>query len=191
MSIGTASQNPDYYSIVAITLESGERSFVVEGAAPKITASGHLIFSRSGALFAAPWDSERRALVGQAVPILDDVRIESRGLAQFAFSDDGTMVYVHGSSMSATQPVWRDRSGEVTPLALPRQTYGAFELSPDGGALAILVADAQQDIWIYDFARDSSSRLTTMGVNGYPVWTPDGRRVTFTRAPATGGYPRW
>ena len=148
-----------------------------------------MIFSRSGALFAAPWDSESHALGGDAAPILEGVRMESNtGLAQFAFSDDGTMVYVEGPTMSAAQPVWRDRNGAVTPLALRRQVYGTFELAPDGNSLAIVIADARQDIWIHDVARESLSRLTLEGINDFPVWIPDAQRVTFSKAPESGGY---
>ena len=92
--------------------------------------------------------------------------------------------------MRAAQAVWRDGNGTVTPLALRRQVYGTFELSPDGNSLAIVIADAQQDIWIHDLARESLSRLTLEGINDSPIWIPDAQRVTFRKAPESGGYGR-
>jgi Tol biopolymer transport system component len=36
-----------------------------------------------------------------------------------------------------------------------------------------------QDIWIYDIDRNTFQRLTTVGANVRPEWTPDGRHVVF------------
>jgi Tol biopolymer transport system component len=65
---------------------------------------------------------------------------------------------------------------------MPAQIYGTPKLSPDGKHLAIEVkAGAKQDVYIYDIATGRSMRLTLKGSNTSPVWTPDGRRVAFSR----------
>jgi Tol biopolymer transport system component len=45
------------------------------------------------------------------------------------------------------------------------------------------------DIEVYDIARGAMSRLTSEGDNHFPIWTPDGNRVTYVsrRAALTGG----
>ena len=41
--------------------------------------------------------------------------------------------------------------------------------------------DQQDDIWIWDFARETLTRLTTDPSNDFaPIWTRDGRRIVFS-----------
>jgi hypothetical protein len=47
-------------------------------------------------------------------------------------------------------------------------------LSPDGQRLALSAAD----IWIYEWQRDTMTRLTFTGAMD-PVWSPDGRYIAF------------
>jgi eukaryotic-like serine/threonine-protein kinase len=53
--------------------------------------------------------------------------------------------------------------------------------SPDGRRLAIDISDGtQSDIWIYDWERDTLSRLTFDPTDDLrPVWTPDGTRIAY------------
>jgi len=58
-------------------------------------------------------------------------------------------------------------------------------VSPDGTRLALTTQD---DVWIYDFARATLSRLTTHPAHDMsPLWTPDGQRIVVTSTRA--GYP--
>ena len=53
-------------------------------------------------------------------------------------------------------------------------------LSPDGTRVALDIRDQENDIWIWDLARQTLTRLTdSPAVDMYPVWTPDGRRIIF------------
>jgi Tol biopolymer transport system component len=64
---------------------------------------------------------------------------------------------------------------------MPAQIYGTPKVSPDGTHLAIVVeAGAKKDVYIYDITTGRPMRLTVEGSNNSPVWTPDGRRVTFS-----------
>ena len=45
--------------------------------------------------------------------------------------------------------------------------------------MAVQVTGDGRDIWIYDAERGTRMRLTVEGGNGFPVWAPDGKRITF------------
>jgi serine/threonine-protein kinase len=92
-------------------------------------------------------------------------------------------VYVKGSG-AAIAPrtlVWVDRKGQEDPIPVPPRAYTYARLSPDGTRVALDARDEQNDIWIWDLARQTLQRLTIdPGLNRGPVWTPDGARVAFS-----------
>jgi serine/threonine-protein kinase len=166
-------------------LPDGPRKVVVEGAySGRYLRSGHLVFIREATLFAAPFDIGRLEVSGPAVPVIQGVMTSTlTGSARFAASDAGTLVYVPGSDVAANPtPIrWLDRSGKTAPMRATAAISSSLDFSPDGGRLALDMYDGRQfDIWIYDWARDTPSRLTFEASNQWPVWTPDGRRVVFS-----------
>jgi serine/threonine-protein kinase len=53
-------------------------------------------------------------------------------------------------------------------------------LSPDGTKVAVGQRDEELDIWIWDFAKETLSKLTFGPDNElYPQWMPDSRRVVY------------
>ncbi len=49
------------------------------------------------------------------------------------------------------------------------------------------MTDDQDDIWIWDFVRKTSTRLTLDKTREFePIWTPDGKRIVYSSGPATG-----
>ena len=110
-------------------------------------------------------------------------------------SAGGTVVYLSGPSVGGGIPVqWMDRAGTVSPLRAPPANWWNLRFDPDGGRLALQITDRQDDIWIYEWARDSLAPLTSdPATDTDPVWTPDGRRVTFssTRGNGTTGNIYW
>jgi serine/threonine-protein kinase len=79
-----------------------------------------------------------------------------------------------------------DRQGRASPLpGLPLNEYRDVRVSPDGARLALAT---QTDVWTYDFARATLSRLTTdPAPDTRPLWTPEGQRIIFMSRRA--GYP--
>jgi len=54
--------------------------------------------------------------------------------------------------------------------------------------VAVGIRDREQDIWIWDLARQTLTRLTSDPSGDLaPVWTPDGKRVVFAST-RTGVY---
>jgi serine/threonine protein kinase/Tol biopolymer transport system component len=179
--------------VAVLSLETGEQRILVEGVTearyaptgPDSRGTGHLVFARAGSLLAAPFDPARLTLTGPAVLVLQGVRTEAYGAGQFTFSLDGSLVYVPGAAVGASTLAWVDRRGVAQSLAVPSQLYGTPRVSPEGRHVAVIISGTTTDVWIYELARGTLSRLTLEGNNGGPVWTPDGKRVAF--ASSRGG----
>jgi Tol biopolymer transport system component len=78
---------------------------------------------------------------------------------------------------------WMDKEGKFQPLHLPPADYRDPRISPDGKKLALIVRDRKlRDVWVYDWDRDTFSRVTFSGYNSSPVWTPDGRHIVYSSA---------
>jgi len=54
-------------------------------------------------------------------------------------------------------------------------------LSPDGTRLAVDIEDGQNDVWVWNFAREVFDRITAgPGIERNPEWTANGARVIYT-----------
>jgi serine/threonine-protein kinase len=80
-----------------------------------------------------------------------------------------------------------DRAGNDTPLAAPPRAYAAPRVSPDGRKLLVTIADATENVWVYDFMTGMLNPVTSAGDTRFPIWTPDGERTTFSSG--DGGPP--
>jgi serine/threonine-protein kinase len=192
----------DDAQIVVQSLETGTRQVVVEGGtAPRYVPTGHLVYVRAGTLLAVPFDLARKSIRGAPVPIIEGIMHGlagsgiGSGSAQFSFSNLGWFVYLPGgANIPVNRLAWVDRSGLAQPLPLPPGVYTLPRISPDGRSVAVQLtssadsgASARSDIWIYDLSREALTRFTSEGYDGWPIWTPDGKRVTFVstkRGPA-------
>ncbi len=149
---------------------------------PRFVSSGYLVYGQSpGVVRAVPFDLESLSLKGPPVSMIDTVeRAQGAGAIYFAISDAGLLLYVPTGQHH--QMVWVDRNGAETPISSDRAAFRVPRLSPDGKLIAVAVSDEtrRSDIWIYNAEGGAKRRLTTEGHNLEPVWTPDGRRLTFS-----------
>lgn len=73
-----------------------------------------------------------------------------------------------------------DRTGTSRPLPLPPQSYGTPRFSASGDKVSFWIEQMNCDVVVYDLVRNTLSRLTDNGDNHFPIWTPDGRQITYT-----------
>ncbi len=176
--------NYDDASIVVQALPTGPRKVVVKGGYHgRYLPSGHIVYMHDGTLFAIPFDLARLETAGAAVPVIEDlVGATFSAGAQYSFSNGGTLAYLTGRSSPMLSTQWLDRTGKLSPLRPVPGIYRNPQFSPDGTKLAMQILDGKNsDIWVYEWGRDTISKLTFDVTRGaYPVWAPDGRSVAYT-----------
>ena len=173
--------NGDQARVVAQSLETGERRVLVEqGRDARYLPTGHLIYSREGTLFAAPFDMARLEVAGDPVAMVQDVAGLTFGAVQFDVSLTGSLIYVPATSRALRSLVWVDREGREEPLDAPQRAYQYLDVSADGERVALDATDQEDDIWIWDIARTTLTQLTfDPDGDGWVLWTPDGRRIVY------------
>jgi Tol biopolymer transport system component len=192
-TVGTSYEDAE---IVVYSMASGQRKTVQRGGFyGRYLPSGHLVYMHEGTLFAVPFDLKRLEVTGQPAPILEGVLTAPvSGGAQFSFSETGNLVYVAGRGTVPNVSIyWMDHQGKFMPLRETPGDYDDPKFSPDGKRLALDIADGNRyDIWVYEWERDTLTRLTFSGdVNQAPVWTPDGRRIAYASEEKGGTYNLW
>jgi Tol biopolymer transport system component len=176
-------------AILARPLSGGPAKVLVRDAYHgRYLPSGHLVFIRDDALYAAAFDLDRLAVVGEPTRAVDSVQSSLlTGGARFSVSDQGTLAYVPGAALRSTIQ-WMDKSARLKPLREVPGNYSAPDFSPDGRRLAMDISDGrEQDVWIYEWATERLTRLTFgPAPDSRPVWTPDGKRIAFSRQGRNG-----
>jgi eukaryotic-like serine/threonine-protein kinase len=166
-------------TVAVESLATGERRDLLEVqgvTTPSYAPTGHLVYTQGTNLMAAPFDSQRLALTGAAVPAIENVLP-----LQFSFSSTGTLVYAPGSvETRQLKLVWVDRKGTEQAVPAPPHNYVLPRISPDGRRVAASIEEADDQIWVYDLGRGTLTRLTFEGnANVDPIWTPDGKKIVF------------
>jgi serine/threonine-protein kinase len=170
--------------IEVYSLENGMRTVVIDGGfSGKYVATGHLLFARATTVMAVRFDLDRLATIGSPVPVIAGVAVTlPNGLAQFSVSNNGTLAYLTQTALaSPRQLAWLDRSGRPSPIGDARRRFEDPRISPDGRLVALTIRDENDaDIWTYDLARGTFSRVTSSPTTQFhAVWTPDSRRLYF------------
>jgi serine/threonine protein kinase len=185
-TLTTAEKDWDQAQIVVQTLKAGARKTLIQGGSyARYLPTGHLAYFFGGTLLAVPFDPRRLEVTGGAVPILEGVTRDAfMGVAQFDFSNNGSLVFVPGPALLKSLQnslAIVDQKGSTETLKYPPAAYFFPRVSPDGKRLVYELDDGKDAaVWISDLSGASAPRrLTYQGANRYPVWSADGERVAF------------
>jgi len=175
-----------FEKIAVLSLKSGKLKELFQGDVPRYLPTGHIAFlDEKARLIVVPFDPTKLEVTGEAVPIVEGVWGAMTGA--HAISESGTLVYISGTGIadiaSKRTLVWVDRSGKEEPLAASPNSYSDPAISPDGTKIALGIASGSNtDVWIWDVVRKSLTKLIIdPGGMGDPLWTPDGKRIVFSR----------
>ena len=187
--------------LAVLTLSDGKvNQFDLLVGMPLAVLDDQLVYvSPSGALMAVPFDMKAHRPQGEAVQLDEGVLFDRTSGAKAALSASGTLAYLSGRAQF--QPVkLKPMSAEPVALISEPGIYSTPRYSPDGTRIAMTLFGATStDVWVYNVARNTFTRVTTEGVNYRPEWTPDGRdllfistraeKSTIKRQPADGSGP--
>jgi Tol biopolymer transport system component len=163
---------------VAILPERAAATYVLP---LKAGLPGQLLFIRRETLLAQPFDAEKLALQGDAVPVEECGSKPSAGGVAFTASTNGVLV-CRGGNPPDVVLTWLDRAGKkLRSVGKPFRLAinPAIRLSPDDSqAIVTISGPTGVDLWIADLNRETLSRFTFEGSRS-ALWSPDGRRVVW------------
>ncbi len=194
--------DPEKTSVMLASLDSKDirRLFYADSRAV-FADPGYLLFGRNSAIFAWRFDPQSLKLVGDPVPAFEQVRClrEDNDLAASAAGNRVVFVTWFGRR----RLVWVDRKGRELGTLGAIGGYSDVRISPDGQKVAVALRDPShgqnQDVWVLDVSRGTSSRITSEPTEEFnPAWFQDGERLVYVsdrtgsffnlyERPATGG----
>ncbi|MGA9883918.1 MAG: protein kinase [Candidatus Acidiferrales bacterium] len=179
--VGSINTNPDEQDLKPLMVSDSSAAY----APSSDPDSGQLLFMRNGSLMAQPFDARTLQLSGAPVIVAENVgAFQNDGF--FSVSADGILVYRTADvSATALQPTWFNRQGRVLGTAGEPSNYGQPALSRNGikAAFTQYSSGAKESVWLIDFTRGTSTRLTFGSDAEEPVWSADGKSLIFGSNP--------
>jgi serine/threonine-protein kinase len=153
---------------------------------PLAVLDGAVVYVQAdGAVMAVRLDVRRRRVEGKPIPVLDPVGViaANNGNSGIYVSQGGALVT--GSQNGRARLAWLGRDGVARQIGQEVRNFVQPRLSPDERRIAMLIYDgSKSDVWLYDLATGTLSRLTTLGNVTSVEWAPNGREVIYS----AGGF---
>ncbi|HEV2349499.1 MAG TPA: protein kinase [Terriglobia bacterium] len=178
--------NFDDAQISLIVLDTGQQKVVLTGGTnARYLPPGYVVYARADGLSAAPFSLSQLAATGPSVSVIQGVTIHpTTGGSEFSTSDNGSLAYIAGG-MATNQGknlYWVDRKGVARQIPAPPRGYANPRISPSGEEVVVGTTDNNQGVWIYDLRRGSLTKIDEAALMPLPIWTRDGKSVTFNAA---------
>jgi serine/threonine-protein kinase len=178
----------DAGQIVVHPLHGERRTIINGGTDARYTSSGHILFARTGIVYAVPFDLRTLTITGREVPVVEGVMrgtgTYGSGSINLTVSEEGTLAYLPGPlvaiATTSTMATF-DVMGGSRALPMPPGSYQTPRASPDGRRIAFVTDDGRDvNVWVYDLGSDRAPRrLTFAGRNRSVAWSADSRRVIY------------
>ncbi len=179
-------------TIDAVDLATGRRRPLFRGASMvRFTPDGYALLAREGQVLALPLAGAAGESTEDAVQVLANVAgIAASGVLYFDVADNGTLIYAE-SDPGANQLdlAWLSRAGKLENFGLPPREYQSPKISPDGQRIAVTIGPSggrSGDVWIHDPTNGALTKLSFEGRSWTPIWSRDGRDVTYATITASG-----
>ena len=168
-----------------VEIASGRRRPLFEGSDPHYMSSGHVVFLRSGAPSRRSircWPTRADRAQSPAYRTTASIASDpSRGV--LAVASDGTLVY-QPAGEGPSRLVWVDRKGASTQaIDEPQRLRPPASLAGRhaGRSSGCRSRPRGNELWIYDLIRKTRLRLSARGQVSRPIWSHDGKRITFQK----------
>lgn len=167
-----------------VDLVSGTRTPLMDNAgSTQLVGDGFLVTRRNqNTIIAQRFDAESLRLLGDPVTVWNG----RSGSSGFFVSQNGTLAINNDTGETIERRLmWLDDTGQPQPIGAPTRAYEEIALSPDGGRVAYNlrstdVSEIDGDLWVYDLARRTMTRLPT-GAGAFEfVWSDDAERLVHT-----------
>jgi dipeptidyl aminopeptidase/acylaminoacyl peptidase len=156
----------------------------IQGIRPLAVLDGMLVYAQAdGTVMAVSLDARRKRVTGRPVPVHDPVQVgpANNGNSGIFISRGGALVASRGGTRGRL--AWVSLDGRSEPVVPQARGFDSPRLSPDERRIAVMVQEGQKrDVWIYDRALSTFSRLTSAETVTSMEWSADGTRIVFTAA---------
>jgi Tol biopolymer transport system component len=187
----------DTSSIDVVSLDgSGRRKLILANSSPLYAGPGHVLFWRSGTLFAQQLDTERLEPVGEPFAVADDVAYDQNERALASVAGE-RLVFMTGGFAGQSTLTLTDRTGKaLATLAKPGAFECGLDVSPDGSRLVVGRTEFGTngcELWMYDFAGSAPTPLLADAGDAFAprfVATNAGSHVVFVNTAGRGKIRR-